>query len=93
MWHPAQRILWKSSACCLFECEVDGLDEIVWWVLSYGKHARVLRPKELVERMREQLGSAARQYDLANNEETAAKLNVRKITRLPGHRQSQLRAR
>jgi predicted DNA-binding transcriptional regulator YafY len=30
-------------------CDVDGLDEIVWWVLSYGPHATVLEPAEFRE--------------------------------------------
>lgn len=67
MWHPGQKIIWKSSECCLFECEVDGLDEIIWWILSYGQHAKVLRPRELVRRVQEQLVSAARQYGVADD--------------------------
>jgi predicted DNA-binding transcriptional regulator YafY len=50
LWHATQRITW-SRGVCIFECEVDGLDEIVWWVLGYGHHARVLAPAELVDRV------------------------------------------
>ena len=46
LWHATQRITW-SRGVCVFECEVDGLDEILWWVLGYGHHARVLAPAEL----------------------------------------------
>jgi predicted DNA-binding transcriptional regulator YafY len=30
---------------------VDGLDEIVWWVLGYGPEVEVLRPPELRRRL------------------------------------------
>ncbi len=36
LWHSTQRIALSRSGSCTFECEVDGLDEIVWWVLGYG---------------------------------------------------------
>jgi predicted DNA-binding transcriptional regulator YafY len=65
LWHPTQRITWARGVC-LFECEVDGLDEILWWILGYGHHARVLAPAELVTRVahiatliREQYGPPA----------------------------------
>jgi predicted DNA-binding transcriptional regulator YafY len=41
---------------------VDGLEEIVWWVLSYGPHCRVMEPGELRERVRRLQQSAAAQY-------------------------------
>ena len=37
----------------IFRCKVDGLDEIVWWILSMGPHCVVKKPKELVERVKE----------------------------------------
>jgi predicted DNA-binding transcriptional regulator YafY len=30
---------------------VDGLDEIVWWVLGYGPEVEVLRPPQLRQRL------------------------------------------
>lgn len=51
LWHPTQTIEWQPDGSCLFRCEVDGLDEIVWWVLAYGPHAQVLTPAELRDRI------------------------------------------
>jgi len=52
LWHPTQSIQWLPGGECLFECEVDGLDEIMWWVLGYGAHAQVLEPVAFIERLR-----------------------------------------
>jgi predicted DNA-binding transcriptional regulator YafY len=27
--------------------DVDGLDETVWWIMSYGLHCNVIEPAEL----------------------------------------------
>ena len=51
LWHPTQTIAWQPNGDCVFTCTVDGLDEIVWWVLSYGPHAKVLEPPELRARI------------------------------------------
>jgi predicted DNA-binding transcriptional regulator YafY len=55
LWHPTQRISWLTDGDggCLFECDVDGLDEILWWVLGYGPRAQVLAPADLIERVRD----------------------------------------
>ncbi len=51
-WHATQEIIWNEDASISFHCTVDGLDEIVWWVLSMGPHCRVKKPKELAHRVR-----------------------------------------
>lgn len=53
LWHPTQKIIWRADGSCLFECEVDGLSEIVWWVLGYGPHAQVLEPPALRDQVKE----------------------------------------
>ena len=40
---------WHEDGSIAFRCTVDGLDEIVWWVLSMGPHCRVVKPAELAE--------------------------------------------
>jgi predicted DNA-binding transcriptional regulator YafY len=62
LWHPTQTIEWQPDGSCLFRCSVDGLDEIVWWVLGYGPHAEVLAPNELRERMRDSAAAMHRTY-------------------------------
>lgn len=51
LWHPTQTLTWQNDGGCLFTCEVDGLDEIIWWVLGYGPHAEVIEPMDLRERV------------------------------------------
>jgi predicted DNA-binding transcriptional regulator YafY len=50
-WHKTQEVQWHSDGSITFRCKVDGLDEIVWWVLSMGPHCVVRRPNELAERV------------------------------------------
>lgn len=50
-WHPTQEVKWHPDGSITFRCTVDGLDEIVWWVLSMGPHCRVLKPQALADRV------------------------------------------
>jgi len=50
-WHATQRIRWDDDGNVFFTATVDGLDEIVWWVLGYGPEVEVLRPAELRDRV------------------------------------------
>jgi len=52
-WHDTQQILWQDDKSIIFKCKVDGLDEIVWWLLSMGPHCLVKKPKELATRIRQ----------------------------------------
>jgi proteasome accessory factor B len=50
-WHKTQRIAWDEDGRVHFTATVDGLDEIVWWVLGYGPEVEVLKPPELRRRL------------------------------------------
>lgn len=52
-WHQTQKIEQHEDGSITFQCKVDGLDEIVWWVLSMGPHCVVKKPKELAVRVRD----------------------------------------
>lgn len=39
-WHRTQQIEDHDDGSITFRCTVDGLDEIVWWVLGYGPGQR-----------------------------------------------------
>ena len=41
------KAVWQADRSLIFRCTVDGLDEIVWWVLSMGPHCMVHKPVEL----------------------------------------------
>ncbi len=61
-WHDTQQVEWHDDGSITFRCKVDGLDEIVWWVLSMGPHCRVEEPKDLARRVLELAEGMVRQY-------------------------------
>jgi len=62
-WHATQTIETLPDGGLIFRCEVDGLDEIVWWILGYGPHAAVIEPRELADRVRDLAAATAHQYE------------------------------
>lgn len=61
-WHRSQQVLWRDDGSAEFRVRVDGLGEIVWWILGYGQHVRVLAPAALRQRVAASAGAAAAQY-------------------------------
>lgn len=47
LWHPTQQTTWLDDDWMLYEVDVDGVDEIAWWILGYGKEAVVEAPAAL----------------------------------------------
>ena len=43
-WHRTQRTRRRSDGSLVFEVDVDGFEEISWWVLGYGDQAIVQEP-------------------------------------------------
>lgn len=65
-WHDTQEIEWNENDGSInFRCKVDGLDEIVWWVLSMGPYCQVKSPKELAGRVKELASSMLKIYSEA----------------------------
>jgi proteasome accessory factor B len=50
-WHASQQTDWNDDGSLDFRVRVDGLGEIVWWILGYGDQAEVLAPGELRTRI------------------------------------------
>jgi proteasome accessory factor B len=48
-WHKTQSTTYEDDGSLLFEADVDGIEEVSWWVLGYGDQAEVLEPPELRE--------------------------------------------
>ena len=46
-WHPSQQVEWNDDGSIEFRARVDGLREVLWWVLGYGDQARAVAPDEL----------------------------------------------
>jgi len=62
-WHPTQQIDYRDDGSIRFRCTVEGLDEIVWWVLSMGPHCVVHQPPELADRVRDLARGTADLYE------------------------------
>jgi proteasome accessory factor B len=61
-WHPSQRIKKLKNGSAEVTLHVGGLDEISYWVLSWGKEAKVLSPPKLVKIMTDQLSKSLKHY-------------------------------
>lgn len=61
-WHESQRVREKKDGSIILELELGDLQEIERWILSWGAHARVVAPKELAARVRDEVRAIARLY-------------------------------
>jgi predicted DNA-binding transcriptional regulator YafY len=61
-WHCSQQETWDEDGRVTLSFTVDGLEEICWWVLSYGPGATVLEPPELIQRVRDLARATAERY-------------------------------
>jgi len=46
-WHSTQTVTFDRDGSAIVEFRVDGLNEITWWILSYGDKVEVLAPRVL----------------------------------------------
>ena len=61
-WHKTQKTIWNDNGTLDFHVTVDGLGEIMWWILGYGGHAEVLRPAALRKRIQQQIAVMQETY-------------------------------
>lgn len=61
-WHESQKLRPASDGSTVLELELGGLEEIERWILSWGRHVRVLEPSELAERIRAEAEAIAGMY-------------------------------
>lgn len=50
-WHSTQTVAFQDDGSAIIEFRVDGLNEITWWILSYGDRVQVLAPKALRQKV------------------------------------------
>jgi len=50
-WHSTQQVTFEEDGSAIIEFRVDGLNEITWWILSYGDKVQVLAPKILRQKI------------------------------------------
>lgn len=58
LWHPTQRSRLLPDGRCRMSFEVDGLNEIAWWLCGYAGEVRVLKPLALKTRFQQMLKKA-----------------------------------
>lgn len=61
-WHRKQKLEWPGDGSLVFKTTVEGLNEIVWWVLGYGAEAEVLEPPELREMVADHVRRMGERY-------------------------------
>ncbi len=49
--HKSQKVIWLEDGSVLWEIGAPLTDDLVYWVVGYGPHARVLEPRELREKV------------------------------------------
>jgi predicted DNA-binding transcriptional regulator YafY len=57
-WHHTQEVHKQKVGCVRLAFQVDGLEEILWWVLGWAGRAKVIKPPELRDRIVDQLKEA-----------------------------------
>jgi predicted DNA-binding transcriptional regulator YafY len=62
LWHDTQRVEWNDDRSIEFHAEVDGLNEISWWILGYGDQAKVISPQPLAGRIAAVAGAVVKKY-------------------------------
>ena len=63
IWHQRQRTTFQDDGSGIFESDVDGVDEMAWWVLRYGDQAQGLEPPELRDRVGHHAGGMLAFYE------------------------------
>ena len=61
-WHRSQRVEWNDDGSIEFYVRVDGLGEIIWWILGYGDQVKVIAPAVLAKRVAGVARRMAKQY-------------------------------
>lgn len=61
-WHRSQKLTWHKSGTLTFDVDVDGIGEIMWWILGYGAEVEVLEPGILRRRIKQIAQRIVKQY-------------------------------
>ena len=63
IWHPSQAFETDEAGNLLLTMEVGGLDEVMSWVLGFGRQAEVLSPAHLRKAVAEEAQAVAGRYE------------------------------
>lgn len=61
-WHSSQRITEMKGGRLKLSLELGGFEEVERWILSWGDHAHVLSPPELIDRIKATMTRGLKNY-------------------------------
>lgn len=61
-WHPSQRIQERNGGRLELSLALGSFEEVQRWILSWGFHARVLEPSELIASVKEAISKVQQHY-------------------------------
>ncbi|HET6422655.1 MAG TPA: WYL domain-containing protein [Planctomycetaceae bacterium] len=61
-WHATQELKWLDGGILEWRATLEGVQEVAWWILGYGRHATVIRPACLRAIIREHALAMAADY-------------------------------
>ncbi|MGQ9504581.1 MAG: helix-turn-helix transcriptional regulator [Thermogutta sp.] len=61
-WHASQKLHPQRDGSLIADFDLDSLEEIQRWLLSFGKHAEVLEPEELRDKIRHEIEEMVAMY-------------------------------
>jgi len=62
-WHNTQKVTFQEDGSAIIEFRIDGLREIIWWVLGYGDKVKVLAPEVLQKRIAQMARNMLKNYE------------------------------
>lgn len=63
LWHPTQKVVRQRDGSAILKFRVDGLEEILNWILGWTGRCKVLQPVELQSRVVETLTAGLAEYE------------------------------
>jgi predicted DNA-binding transcriptional regulator YafY len=62
-WHPSQTVTEHSDGAMTLRMTVRGINDLKRWIMGYGRGAKVLQPKALIDLIRQELGGMVEHYN------------------------------
>ncbi|MCD6365792.1 MAG: YafY family transcriptional regulator [Planctomycetes bacterium] len=69
-WHDSQRVQWNDDGSMEYRVKVDGIGEILWWILGYGDQVEVISPAPLRKRVGAVAAEMAGKYQKRKSKKT-----------------------
>ena len=66
-WHESQRVEWHEDGSLDYHVKVDGLGEIIWWILGYGDQVEVIAPAALRKKVADTAANMLKKHQKAES--------------------------